>query len=175
MAARKKTTRPKTPRKRATRKARQPRSASAPRARKKRPRGEKDPGGQPAIEWPADVCETLHDLAESGNTVQDMARILKVSKSALEEAIANEPEVREAYHRGGAELNRDLRRSQVKFAKRGNATLLKWLGIQRLGQRDVKAVEISGTGDDGSVKVEGDLGPVVTRKLAELLRSRGQR
>jgi len=170
-----KATRKKAVRKKTAKKTRRPRSVRAKRSRKKTPRGQKDPGGQPAIDWNAEVCETIHDLAYSGNTVEDMARILKVGKSTLEEAIANEPEIREAYYRGGAQLNDDLRRSQVKFAKRGNATLLKWLGLQRLGQRDVKAVEISGSGEGGAIPVDADLGPVLTRKLVEFLRSRGQK
>lgn len=154
---------------------RAPKSPAARRKRKKTPRGKKDPGGRPAIEWTEDVAKTIGKLAQFGNTVEDMARILRVSKSSLEEAIGKVPKVREAYYGGGAKLNDDLRRSQVTHAKAGNAMLLKWLGIQRLGQRDVKAVELSGTGEDGALKLEGDLGPVVVRKIVELLRSRGQR
>lgn len=167
---------PATPRRRkAVTSRRAPKSPAAKRKRKRTPRGKKDPGGAPAVEWSADVLKTLAELAEFGNTVSDMARILRVGKSTLEEAIAEIPEVRDAYYGGGAKLNDDLRRAQVTNAKGGNASLLKWLGIQRLGQRDVKAVELTGSGEDGSVKVEGDLGPVVVRKIVELLRSRGQR
>ena len=177
MAARKKK-RPATRRKKkakAVTSARAPKSPRATRARKKTTRGEKDPGGAPAVEWTDDVVQTIAELAEFGNTVEDIARILKVGKSTLEEAIGKIDNVREAYYGGGARLNDDLRRAQVTGAKAGNATLLKWLGIQRLGQRDVKAVELSGSGEDGAVKLEGDLGPVVARKVVELLRSRGKR
>lgn len=154
---------------------RAPRAPRAKRARKKTPRGRKDPGGAPAVVWDGDVLKTIADLSQFGNTVEDIARILKVGKPTLEEAIGKIDAVREAYYGGGAKLNQKLRRAQVNEAIGGNSSLLKWLGIQRLGQRDVKAVELSGSGEDGAVKLEGDLGPVVARKVVELLRSRGKR
>jgi hypothetical protein len=171
----KRTTRKTAGRKKATRTARQPKSPGAKRARKKTPRGKKDPGGRPAIVWSDDVVKTVAKLARFGNTVEDIARVLNVAKPTLEEAISKEPAVREAYYSGGAKLNGKLRRAQVNYALEGNAALLRWLGIQRLGQRDVKAVELTGSGEDGAVKVEGDLGPIVAQKVFEFLRSKGKR
>jgi hypothetical protein len=158
-----------------TRKRREPRSPGAGRARKKTARGAKDPGGRPAVVWSPEVVKVIAKLARFGNTVEDMARILNVAKSTLEEAISQEPAVREAYYSGGAKLNGKLRRAQVTHALEGNSALLRWLGIQRLGQRDVKAVELTGSGDDGAVKVQGDLGPIVAQKVFEFLRSKGKR
>ncbi len=157
------------------RRARQPKSPGAERARKKTPRGKKDPGGRPAIVWSAEVVTAIARLAGFGNTVDDIARILNVAKPTLEEAISKEPAVRKAYYGGGAKLNGKLRRAQVTNALAGNSVLLKWLGIQRLGQRDVKAVELSGSGEGGAVKVEADLGPIVAQKVFEFLRSKGKR
>lgn len=38
--------------------------------------------------------------------------------------------------KGRAELKRTLRKAQIDFALKGNATLLIWLGKNELGQRD---------------------------------------
>ena len=38
--------------------------------------------------------------------------------------------------KGRAELKRSLRKAQIDFALKGNATLLIWLGKNELGQRD---------------------------------------
>ena len=157
-------------------KARQPKSPRAPRARKKTPRGKKDPGGAPAIVWEGKVVEAIGDLAKFGNTVEDMAVILGVSTSSLEAAISDESlPVRGAYYGGKAQLRDTLRRSQVRTANEGNASMLKWLGVNLLNQRDVKAVEISGSGEGGAVKVTADLSDILVRRLGEFLRSRGKK
>lgn len=41
--------------------------------------------------------------------------------------------------KGRAELKRTIRKAQIDFALKGNATLLIWLGKNELGQRDSEA------------------------------------
>lgn len=164
MAARKKA---RTSRRRAT-------AARSPVAQRART-GDPHRPGRPSIQWDEENAKDVHRMARAGNTVEDMAVILRVSKRALEYELAREESsVREAYHRGRAERRDVLRTAQLRLALRGNATMLIWLGKQDLRQRDVKRVEV--IGEDGApIAVKGDLGPVVSRKIAEFLRSRGKR
>lgn len=111
-------------------------------------------------------------MAGFGNTVADVATVLGISKSALEAAIADvDHEASRAYGLGKADLRSSLRRAQVEAARGGNVTAQIWLGKQILGQRDVKKLELTGA-DGEPLKVEGDLAPVVTRRLEEYLRNR---
>jgi hypothetical protein len=160
-------------RKKASPKGAKATSRKAPRSRK--PAADApDPGGAPSIDWTPAVCETIRLLASFRNTVEDIAVILGVSKSALESAISTNDQVGEAFRSGTANFRSGLRLSQVKSALEGNASMLRWLGVNELGQRDVKAVEFTGTGEGGAVRVEADLGSVVTGKIVEFLRSRGK-
>ena len=112
-------------------------------------------------------------MTRAGNTVGDMAAILGVSKRSLETAIADTGTVGEQYRLGAAERHDVLRTAQLRAALRGNPTMLIWLGKQDLGQRDVKAVEVTGAGGE-PIEVEGDLGPILEQKIMEFLRSRGK-
>lgn len=160
-------------RKKASPKGAKKTSRAAPRSRKVEA-DQADVGGAPSIDWTPEVCETIRLLAGFRNTVEDIATILGVSKSALETAIADETNpAREAYRQGGAHFRQGLRMAQVTTALEGNAAMLRWLGVNELGQRDVKAIELTGA-DGSALQVEADLGGIVARKLTEFLRSKGQ-
>lgn len=160
--------------KKAARKKTPPRSPRAKRARRKPPADKPDPGGRPAIDWNEDVARDVHRMARAGNTVGDMAAILSVSKRSLETAIANSGDVGEQYRLACAERRDVLRTAQLRTALQGNPTMLIWLGKQDLHQREPpRMVEVSGVGGE-AIEVEGDLGPVLERKIVEFLRSRGR-
>ncbi len=160
--------------KKPVRKKAAPRTPRAKRTRRKPPSGEPDRGGRPAIEWTEQAASDVHRMARAGNTVGDMAAILGVSKRSLETAIAGSDAVGEQYRLACAERHDVLRTAQLRAALSGNPTMLIWLGKQDLGQRDVKAVEVSGTGGE-PIEVEGDLGPVLKQRIVEFLRSRGKK
>ena len=46
-----------------------------------------------------------------------------------------------------------------------------WLGKQLLGQRDIRAIELTGT-DGGPMEMQADLGPVLEAKLSEFIKNR---
>lgn len=169
MTARKKASRKKTAA--GSRRKKTPRSTKAARSRRKLPKGEPDKGGRPAIQWTEANAQDVRDLAEVGNTVADMARILGVSKRSLETAIGSHELVKPAYEIGCAERRNGLRTAQFKAAKRGNGTMLVWLGKQELGQRDFKRLEIVGP-EGGPVELDADLGFVVKERLRTFLRNR---
>lgn len=166
--ARKKTTRKKIAR---NRQAGAPRSTKRPRRRRKPSGDEPDLGGRPAIVWDEEAAQDVADLAEVGNTVADIAAILGVSKRSLETAIAKDPLVAPAYERACAQRRANLRTAQHRAARRGNATMMIWLGKQELGQRDYKRLEVVGA-DGGPVELGGDVGVIVKQRLGEFLRSR---
>ena len=172
MTARKKASRKKTAA--GSRRKKSPRSPKVARSRKKPSPGKRDQGSRPAIEWTETAAQDVRDLAETGNTVADIATILGVSKRSLETAIASHELVKPAYLLGCAERRSRLRTWQFRSAKRGNATLLIWLGKQELGQRDYKRLEIVGP-EGGPVAVDGDVGVILKQRLTDFLRNRKSR
>lgn len=84
-------------------------------------------------------------LAQLGCTQGEAANFLGVSVATIETRLQRE-DFRKAWDKGQATLNLSIRRSQVKLADAGNATMLIWLGKQRLGQKD--RLEATGK-DDG--------------------------
>ena len=166
MATRKKSTRKSSRKKSSPQSARKRKAGSARPARRKPPKGSK--GGKPKVEFD---LKDLRELAATGNTNRTIARLLHVSEATLQARIADTPEVSDAIDLGKAELERDLRTAQVKYAKKGHGTMLVWLGKQVLGQRDVRAVEL--TGQDGApMELQAELRPVLEQKLVEFLRNR---
>lgn len=163
MAARKRSARKKT--------TKADKTVDGPQAEPEEPTGRP---GRPAIEWNDKAVRAIERLALKGNTVEDMASILEVGKRTLERAIATEYHpVRHAYERGRAHRRNNLRTWQYQTARGGNATMQIWLGKQDLGQRDVKAVELTGE-QGGPIGIEGshDVGQVLEERIVALARSR---
>ena len=152
-----------------SRKAAKRKRGSTTQTRRKPAKGSK--GGAPKVEFDLD---SLRTLASKGNTNQTIATILKVSKRTLQSRIADTAEVAQAIADGRASVENDLRTWQLSSAKGGNATMQIWLGKQILGQRDVRAVELTG-GDGGPLEVDHGLRPALEAKLAEFVRSRRRR
>ncbi len=135
-------------------------------ARKKRTPPRKP--GAPRVEFD---LEDLKKLAQVGCTNQTMASLLGVSKATLQRRIADTPEVAQTIEDGRSNMERNLRVAQLSTAVRGNATMQIWLGKQLLGQRDIRAVELTGA-DGGPMEMQADLGPVLEAKLSEFIKNR---
>ena len=75
-------------------------------------------------------AKLVKDLASIFCTMDEMAAIVGVSVDTLERRYA------EAIKRGRESAKSSLRRLQWKAAKKGNTSILIWLGKQYLGQRE---------------------------------------
>jgi hypothetical protein len=84
-------------------------------------------------------------LAALQCTFDEIASGLGVSLSTLERRRKENPELDEAIKRGRELGKRSIRRLQYDAAKKGNVTMLIWLGKQWLKQAD--KVETEHTGD----------------------------
>ena len=80
----------------------------------------------------------IERMAHVGTTPQEMAYILEISEPTLRQY----EEFLSVYRRSYCVGNASLRRRQWRRAMEGSDTMLKWLGIQRLGQKD--ALQLSG-------------------------------
>lgn len=171
-----------TTRKRTTKKAgRRKKKASSSRkksARKKsaRKRGTLKVGrsangpGAPRIEFD---LENLCELARIGCTNETIAHMLGVGKATLQRRIAEQGEIPDAIAKGRASVEISLRTHQLAWAlgsRPGNVTMMIWLGKQMLGQRDTKAVELTGPGG-GAVEVDHRLAEVILKRLEQYKRS----
>lgn len=157
-------------RKKASRKKKASRSPLA--SRKAKP-GSVKPARKSSGRRPKVVFDTddLFKLAQVGCTIEDIAALLKVSKQTLYTHMAEDPKVNDAVELGRATMRRNVRIAQVRNATGGNATMQIWLGKQILGQRDVRAVEVTGP-DGGPLELQADLRPVLEEKLAAFIRSK---
>lgn len=124
--------------------------------------------GAPRVEFD---LEDLRRLAQVGCTNDTMAALLHVSKRTLQRRIADTPEVAAVIEDGRATIERNLRTAQLRNAIGGNPTMQIWLGKQFLGQRDVKAVELTGAGG-GPLELHADLKPILEEKLAKFIASK---
>jgi hypothetical protein len=89
----------------------------------------------------------VQDLSAIGCKVVEIARILEVSEDTLNRRFAVE------IAKGKENLKMSLRRWQLESAKKGNVTMLIWLGKQYLEQKD--KIENSITGENGApIKIE---------------------
>lgn len=79
--------------------------------------------------------QKLRLLAARMNSVEDIARVLDVSKDTLERNFAD------VIERGRAEARGSLRAAQFAAALNGSPALLIWLGKVLLGQRETVVVE----------------------------------
>ena len=84
----------------------------------------------------------VYKLASIGCKVNEIADFVGCSTDTLERRFAVE------IKKGKAELRMSLRRWQLEAARKGNASLLIWLGKQMLGQKDT--IEIDG---DAGIKL----------------------
>lgn len=125
-------------------------------------------GNRPKVQFD---LEDLHRLAQLGCTIEDIAQLLKVSKQTLYTHMAEDEQVKDAIELGRSTMRRNIRTAQLQNAIGGNATMQIWLGKQVLGQRDVRAVEVTGP-DGGPLELQADLKPVLAEKLAAFIRSK---
>lgn len=126
--------------------------------------------GRPRIEWTEKGKETFRMLSLAGNTIADSAAILGVSKSWLEKQLSGDEEIGGIFRKANAETNSSLRTWQLQAARRGNPTMQIWLGKNRLGQRDYRALEVTGAGG-GPLEIETELRPLLEDKLREFARA----
>lgn len=80
-----------------------------------------------------------------GAMIDDLAKELGINVTTLYTKV-NGPKTKRAIQNGEGIVNNRLRRAQIKSALNGNATMLVWLGKNRLGQTD--KVEASVTIED---------------------------
>lgn len=101
--------------------------------------------------------ETFEGLCEIQCPKHEICSVLRIDNNTLDRMISEEyndtfSNIYKRYSDGG---KMSLRRWQREAAKRGNATLLVWLGKQDLGQRDI----IENINND-RVVIVNDLGDV---------------
>lgn len=92
--------------------------------------GERPRAIHPRVEINADALEALSAMFA---TVVEMAGYFGLSKRQFL-ARLKEPKLADAYRSGRAKGRITLRRKQVEIATEGNSTMLRWLGVQYLGQ-----------------------------------------
>lgn len=88
--------------------------------------------------------DDVYKAARVFPTQEELAAFLGVSLKTVKRRLKEKP-FAEAFAAGKAEGRYSLRRAQYSAAIKGNAQMLKWLGIQELGQRDRQEI----TGADG--------------------------
>ena len=103
-------------------------------------RGGSRPGaGRKPLKFDLEVVERLCSL---GCTNEELAGVLNCSVRTIE-TYSKKTKFAEAMARGRAKMRVSLRRNQFKAAEKGNGTMLRWLGMQYLGQRYVMPIELS--------------------------------
>jgi hypothetical protein len=92
-------------------------------------------GGRPRKEIDQ---HTFEGLCEIQCTLEEIAGVLRVSEDTVERWCERTYELgfADAYKKFSATGKTSLRRSQFELAKKGNPTMLIWLGKQYLGQID---------------------------------------
>ena len=78
----------------------------------------------------------VRNAASIGCTVEEIAAIVGIGRQTLYDRLDADPALREALECGRDEGKATLRRWQWQAAKKGDKTMLIWLGKQMLGQRD---------------------------------------
>ncbi len=132
------------------------------------PSTSRNPMGRPRTAF--DYAE-VERIVGIGNRMTDLAYILGVSKSCVEKRMQNDAHFKNAVERGRARKRNLLHTAQMRAALDGNPTMLIWRGKQDLGQRDYRALEV--TGADGVPLAIGiDPGPILESKLVQFLQSR---
>lgn len=92
-------------------------------------------GGRPRKELSQ---QTFESLCEIQCTLSEIAGVLRVSEDTIERWCKREYDLgfAECFKKFSAGGKTSLRRQQFELAKKGNATMLIWLGKNYLGQRD---------------------------------------
>lgn len=83
----------------------------------------------------------LGKLAELGCTVQEVAAYFRCQPKYIEERIAKEP-LRTVWETGFARVKISIRRAQLQAAYSGDRTMLKFLGMNILGQSEKGEQEV---------------------------------
>lgn len=90
--------------------------------------------GRPKIQFNLEEVEKLGSI---GASYEEIAGWFDCTTRTIDNRMADtDGEFFRAYKRGSTDLKRSLRRDQIEAARKGNATLLIWLGKQLLGQSD---------------------------------------
>lgn len=92
-------------------------------------------GGRNALELTDDGAEWIASEMATGADVDDLAGELCVEIATLYNS-RNGTKMKRAVKEGTNRCNNRLRKAQVSAALNGNATMLVWLGKNRLGQSD---------------------------------------
>lgn len=105
--------------------------------------GKKELGkSQPTKAHKAVDCNQIRAMAELGMTQEEMAYTLGMDPATLVVRKKQEPLIAEAIKLGRANLNRGLRKLQLRVAKKGNVSMLIFLGKQYLGQAEKGIMDI---------------------------------
>lgn len=108
------------------------------RPRKITKRNKSTPGAKPT---PIDP-KMLQNLCSIGATWDELGAVFDLHPDSLRDRVVNSPVLQHAMAKGRGVGKVTLRRMQWEGAKKGNATMLIWLGKQLLGQRDKHDVKI---------------------------------
>ncbi len=103
----------------------------------------KKTGRPPAIDMAnKETRKEVETLGKLAATHEEMANVLGCTVRTIENYMSDqEGEFFRVYKSHYGEVNKSLRRAQIGLALKGNATMLIWLGKQRLGQMDRLPVE----------------------------------
>ena len=94
--------------------------------------------GRPKVELNLDELERLSRL---NCTMPEISAYFDIPLRTLEDKFTNEPEVRQAIHKGRATCMLSLRRKQIQIMEEtNNSTMAIWLGKQILGQTDKQEI-----------------------------------
>ncbi len=123
----------------------------------------KNKGGRPKIEIDLKQLEALAGLQ---CTDEEIAAVLGVSTDTIGRRKQEEDSsFAEVYKRGKEKGKASLRRYQFEAAKKGNVTMMIWLGKQLLGQKDKSALEHSGP--DGKPIPTANVNAKITPEMSD--------
>jgi hypothetical protein len=93
-------------------------------------------GRPPKLKTDDATLNLLLNLGKIDPTTVEVAAVLGVSEPTLIDFLKRNKSAAEALDRGRCQGRVSVRRAQLKLALEGNATMLIWVGKQRLGQKD---------------------------------------
>jgi|SRR5688572_15739141 hypothetical protein len=123
-------------------------------------------GRKKALTNDARTLAVLNGLGKIHATREEAAAVLGVSRPTLWKFLDEFPEAIEIFEAGQDSGKAELRRMQWNAAKKGNTTMLIWLGKQLLKQRDDAAMA-----DIGTKESIDALRDEIKRKLARVIDS----
>lgn len=104
--------------------------------------------GRPRMEFDT---QRIERMARIGCTDEEIAILCSCSIETIKRSKKRCSEFSAAIEKGKTNFKKSLRRMQYEVAKKGNATMLIWLGKQYLGQRD--HVEYKGNEEERRIVV----------------------